>query len=604
MARTDIEVDAVFDIETEDWDKFVAGGILFANGDYKQFTWKQENDYIDTLLSIRGSVWAHNGGRFDTLHLLDALTSRKNPPKTKLIATGSRVVLAEVGETKICDSCALVPLSLEKAAGIADIPKTSTGLACDCGRECGGYCRIRRSMDASEMGALLGYLEQDCKATLAYLQKIREYAAENDLDLRLTIGSSAWTNLQRLTKAEPASWKNAEHLYHRARAGYYGGRVQVFCPESQDGTRADINSAYPAALRTIKVPSGNRFDAKTPKKTEIQWYFDRPGIYEATVFIPRDLFMPPLPTRLLDGRIAYPVGKVRGSWTALELKNALSIGCKLIQFHSCVVWDSLISLRPWVDKIWNLRFEAGKSTPMGKWLKLYANSATGKFAQKPDKSQMRVGEPENPIGWRCAFPNRDIWQKDVSFHSPNAHVQWSAYLTAAARLTLFRQLHHAGREAVYCDTDSCYAARPRHDFLNVGSELGQWDIEGGYRDFQAIAPKFYRYVDPATGVKCVRSKGLPSLDFDQFEAFKNGETLTQDRGVMQLKSALNAGGSLFRRKKITRSNKQDGIRFGDRVLSLDGRTYPADIRWLQLWTTTKGRKEPPKLKEPHAYAEK
>ena len=604
MARCDIEVSAVFDIETENWDRFVYAGILKVSGEYKDYSWKEQNAFIKDLLAIDGTVWAHNGGRFDALYVLDRYAKKAKEPKANIICAGTRVVIAEIGKTKIADSCALVPLSLSKAAEIAGMEKLETGLACSCDRSCGGYCRINRRMGDNDLSLLRCYLKADCAATLGYISAVRDYASVHDLDLAITVGSSAWQNLQRKCNVTQASWKNKEYLYKRARAGYYGGRVQVFAPSSKQGTRADINSAYPAALKKIEVPYGEPVGYTGHDLTAKAWVDDRPGIYACEVDIPADMFVPPLPSRLLDGRIAYPVGTLRGTWARNELENALTYGCEIKKFDSCVVWPETISLRPWVDLIWQLRYEAGKSTALGKWLKLYANSVTGKFAQRPEKTNMRFGEPENPLGWSLLWPDMCLWSREVAFHAKNAHVQFSAYLTAAARVSLYKQLANAEKSAVYCDTDSCYASLAPSDFIDVGKELGQWDIEGGYKDFLAIAPKFYRFIEPVTGKQTVRSKGIPDLDFEQFDAFLAGETLVQDRGVKQLKSAIASKGGLFQRKRITRSNKQDGIRFGDRILALDGLTYPCDIKWLQLWTTPKGKTELPTLKEPRAYARK
>jgi len=598
--RASIDIDAVFDIETQDWDKFVYGGILYSDGEYRDYSWEEQKEFIDDLLAIDGTVYAHNGGRFDVLYVLDQLVKTNRCEKATIIATGSRIAMAEIGKTKIADSCALVPLSLEKAAKIGGVDKLETNLDCECGKSCGGYCAIRVGMGGSRLVALRRYLKGDCEATLKYLKAISLFAEDNDLDLKLTIGASAWSNLSRTLNIKQATWKNDEHLYKRARAGYYGGRVQVFNPNSLFGYRADINSAYPAALQQISVPYGNPKGYGSSELTENQWNDNRPGVYEATVNVPRDLFVPPLPVKLRDGRIAYPVGTLRGSWTKLELENAIAHGCEIVDFRSCVVWPRLVSLRDWVDKIWGLRFAAGKSTALGTWVKFYANSLTGKFAQRPEKTCWRLGEPKTLRGWELVYPAFDVWKKDVSFHAKNSHVQFAAYLTASARISLYKQLSKVGKQAVYCDTDSCYAET--NDFANLGKELGQWDLEGEYHDFCALAPKFYRFINPATGKRVVRSKGMPEIDFELFDAFRNGETISQERGVRQFKSGLMAG-ELFGRKHLTRSNKQDGVRFGDRILANDGLTYPCDIVRLQKWTTP-GTKEHPTIREPLAYATK
>jgi hypothetical protein len=68
-----------------------------------------------------------------------------------------------------------------------------------------------------------------------------------------------------------------------------------------------------------------------------------------------------------------------------------------------------------------------------------------------------------------------------------------------------------------------------------------------------------------------------------FERFLRGETVTHERGVKGLKSALRESGALFVRKSLRRSNQQDGHHFGSRVLDGDGRTRPLTVLELERW---------------------
>jgi hypothetical protein len=168
-------------------------------------------------------------------------------------------------------------------------------------------------------------------------------------------------------------------------------------------------------------------------------------------------------------------------------------------------------------------------------------------------------------------------------------VQWAAYLTAATRIELHRQLRADGQDgatAVYCDTDSVYASEPRSRAL--GASLGTWGYEGPMHNFVCVAPKVYRYVDQA-GETVTRAKGLSNITPDDFEAFMRGESVTRSKGVYGLRSAARKG-TLFLRKSLERSSHADGLHFGDRLLADDGRTYPQTLERLEEWECQRHRK--------------
>jgi hypothetical protein len=526
--RRDIQCDAVFDIETENWDRYVVGGFLDSAGAYLEYDWRKEDRLVDAILGTEGAVWAHSGGTFDLKWLLDHVAERGI--SAQIVAAGSRIVFAKVGKTQLFDSRALCPLSLEKFTKGQGIEKQKLNLPCDCPLKCGGYCAIRRGMPSAQFRRLCEYLEHDCRSLWKGIESLREFAAESDLDLGATIGGSAWRNAKRFLGLPDAALSRQEHKI--ARAGYYGGRVQLIRPGmTTSGYEYDVASMYPWTLATFALPCGAH---EVVQGADARRAYRRaaPGIYKARVKVP-EMHLPPLPYRYdNETRTSYPHGTIRGTWPLPELHRAEEVGGLVVDIDHAIVWErERVIFTDWIQRVFDLRQKVGKKTPLGQFLKLYLNSLTGKFGSDPDRLSFAIN-PKEVLMCRAASPCRHDGEEDCGtccewhcsqkcgasiqyskhvfarpvYHLDDcAHVQWSGYLTAQGRIALHRQLtaYGDGLDAVYCDTDSVFSTRSR--FENIGSDLGQWEFAGGFRDFHGIAPKVYTFEhDPKT---CARSHG-------------------------------------------------------------------------------------------------
>lgn len=576
-----MDIDAAWDIETVDWTTFVVGGIW--DGEFFEYR-KSEDEFYELLLErFDGcTLWTWNGGLFDMLWLADVAERRNH--KVWASCAGTRVTRMVVSDGRRSvthrDGCALLPFSLARASQLVE----SAGLKGDWDHE-----RTRLDMGAGEWAEFLAYLERDCAATYRTVAEIKRTFESHDWTMRGTIGGSAWAtaHARGVADAEWHSWSD----YNFARRGYYGGRVQVFQAHAPAGHRYDIHSAYPAALVETSLPTGEyyrRGRVSAAKKFRRGW----PGIYRARVEVP-DCLIPPLPHRV-DGRVWYPTGSFEGTWTALELDYAASLGVT-VDIRRCIAWeDDEPVLAPLMAEIWAHRAEVGPSTMHGKLAKWFANSITGKLAQQPQSDKIIINPSLEMIKFCDGRPScrpkcsgrcgawEAIGMRGNAFAAKQwqlpdcGHIQWAAYLTASARIKLHRQLVADGRggeTAVYCDTDSVYATTERS--LDIGDELGQWGYDGPFEDFWALAPKAYRYKDPTTGEVTVRAKGLSGISDEQFRAYFAGHEVNLSRGARGLKSSLRSTGPIFRRKSLRRSTKHDGERVGDRRIdSGTGRTYP------------------------------
>lgn len=586
---------AVFDIETSQWTNFLFGGVLDGDG-ARIYDWTQEDEYVDDLLSIEGEIFGHNSGKFDALWLLRHLF-RRGLDFVPIISGASMIALQVKGGPCFVDSFRLAPMSLAKfAIAFADRDKRK--------QESPIPYEDYSFEDTSRHAAIKEYLRADLAALQSALAGLTRFVADRGWQLRRTIGASAWATAQQRLELPDASWSRRQ--YDWARSGYFGGRVTVGRTRAPRIKCADINSAYPAALARTKVPVGVPYWVD---HASIDYGLGRDGIFGATVEVPES-FCPPLPLRSGDGsRLGYPTGTLRGRWTGLELRHAEEHGCS-VRVHRGLVWKSSAAIfEGFVQDVWDARAEViarepeGKDHPRAQWIKLFANSLTGRFAMDPEGESFACGDHGERAWCRAKHPvkhgadtpcPRDrccehlcarvcgrwsvFGHPDLRLYSypywrigDSAHVHYAAYLTAATRT----QLHSEMRDDfVYSDTDS--VKHLYHIPEDVGPALGQWEDEGDGRDWHCLAPKTYKYYSEKKEKNIVKAKGIPTAA-KHWDKLLAGESVPVG-GVHSIKSALRAGSKEpFQKRELTRTIKPSTERIGDRILLADGATRPPTI---------------------------
>jgi hypothetical protein len=443
------------------------------------------------------------------------------------------------------DSCRLIPMSLKQACTMfPGARKESLDLPCICGRDCGGYCSIRTDMRGAARRQVEGYLVADVESLRDTLVNLGEYAGAHGLTLGGTVASTAWVTAKERCDLDDAEWDLI--AYKLARAGYYGGRVEVNRMLAQLVYRWDRASAYPAALRE-PVPCGE-VKVRDARGARAAWARERPGVYHAVVDVPAQL-APPLPVRH-GTRLVYPSGRIHGAWARDEILHAIETGAQVVAVTGAVTWQhEKPLLRPHVEHCFALR-AAAVSKALKTWLKFVANSLTGAFAQDPEQDVVSLGDYADDPRYEQVGRYDWIWRKRVFHVSSRAHVHWAATLTARARIELHRQIEHAGASWCYSDTDSVINTRKLT--RNVGKELGEWQLEGKATDFRAIAPKVYTYVDDE-GQRFARAKGIPDA-VREWDRIAGGNVIPIDRGVKSLLVAAR-GGAIFDRNDSQRTVK-------------------------------------------------
>jgi len=157
--------------------------------------------------------------------------------------------------------------------------------------------------------------------------------------------------------------------------------------------------------------------------------------------------------------------------------------------------------------------------------KLWLNSMWEKLTVRNDRKMTKIiTEPKDIYGFvstpgievmNLAFANDDVvwilWkygaQEDVtSLRHTNEVI--GAYVTAGARIHLYRYLDRLRKNAMYCDTDSVIYIQPKGDgtpLIETGDKLGDMTAElrpsETISEFACGGPKNYAYrvVDTVTG---------------------------------------------------------------------------------------------------------
>jgi hypothetical protein len=580
-----MKISGTLDIECAAWDQFAAAATYepTQGGDGNGTTTIHRSiaSVVDYLLSKPRSTWyAHAGGNYDFLAIAEELRRRQIPCAVDL--AGARVSRVVGGGITLRDSWPLVPLSLGTACALAGERAPVLTLPCRCGLTCGGYCAIRPNDPRPQVA---DYCAADARVLYRVLCAVRDHANDLGLVLRGTLGGTAWATAKSDLGLPDADLSPA--LWRQVRFGYYGGRVTITRPRATGpGTHWDMSSAYPAALATTPIPHGEVGSA-SGKDALRCLAMDRPGIYSCIVTVP-EMFLPPLPARQGE-RVTYPTGTFRGVWSLHELRAAMVRGVTIDTVKWCVVWEhSSVLFEDLIDKWWRARARAGKKTPLGEWLRLLANSFTGKLAEGPERKsarmfpdEIKVCKGKRPCNTkRCvgacgAMEQLDLWGQvwGVPFYRPatSGHIQWAAYLTAATRERWLYGAESQGRDLVYGDTDSIWTTS-RVAPQPSGAGLGRWEYKHSWTDWTCAAPRAYRYRDQLGG-QVMRTSGMKIS-----EAEWNHGRASSDRGVLSFVEAARVGKGLFKRRSQVYTLPTRGTDtgwYGDRKLDAEERiTFP------------------------------
>ncbi len=376
------------------------------------------------------------------------------------------------------------------------------------------------------------------------------------------------------------------------RDAYYGGLVFLTSVDTHEScTTYDINSSFPAVMRSKGVPDGASWPSDSVQ-------FEHPAFYDVEVTSPPDLSIPILPCRV-DGTTKWPRGDFRTICTNAELLFAVKNGYSINKCHGGLEFEKIVfPFTAFVDKAEKIRLSA-KKTPREDVAKLMQNSVYGKFGTRLERTAMQVFSEYPTID--MLDPTAKMWDDEGHFWISKQVAdipikpEWAAWITAQARLALLRTAYAQPIGTVlYADTDSLTVVGEGVGF-DVGDGYGQWKIDKVWKTFTALGAKLYageKLTKDGDYVWTGAAKGLPKKKMGEIEWRTLGElgalTINYDTLPSLLTTLKN--GDLMEAQQVTRC-ASDILNSGNFEVE-NGRVQPKTIKPKRIKSKNNSRKIP------------
>lgn len=503
---------AVFDIESYKWIHFGCLG-FFDGSDYKVFySIRKFLSFLDSKAYRNFRIYAHNGGKFDFLFLLDDII--KLGWDYKIIERGGRVIAIyiDTGKTRFhfADSYALLPFSLKKLCESFK-PEHYKGEY--------DYSTLRKNSFHSEK--LLRYLENDCLSLFEIIQKF--LSNEYIVNPKLTIASQSLDTFQhQFYESDLYRISLGEEELIRQKF-YSGGRVEVYKGYMKKGYAYDINSLFPSVMLN-KMPMGDSHFTHTFKKDKI-------GFYKVDLGFTPDFYISPLLIKR-GSKFSHKNYFVKGagsyylcSETLKYLKQEFGINFK-VNF-GYYFQDQEYLFNDFVKTFYDLKMNA-KDEVSRMIAKLFLNSLYGKFGQARWKESVEKINSNNMFEQFTEFsPEYALILVKKESHSKFIMPYIASYITELARLEHFKLMNQFSESQFYCDTDNMFTTQK----YSTGKDIGELKDEGIFEGI-FLGNKTYALRDKKTKEELITFKGfdVDQFSFKDFEnALRNGKSLEMSK---------------------------------------------------------------------------
>lgn len=348
----------------------------------------------------------------------------------------------------------------------------------------------------------------------------------------------------------------------------------------------DVNSMYAWAM-TQEIPDkvycqlGPNFPAyKIP--------LHRVGFVRCDVFVP-DMDIPPLPYRM--EKLLFPVGYLSGTWSTVELRMAVKLGCKILKHYESVYFKTQKPFVSFVKRMFKFR---DKTSPdyneaLSTIAKLIVNSTYGKFGMGSIREAIHINPDLKDVLEKRMRPMETpvtipVFIEELTVETDYMLPHIAAWITSLARVKLLEGLLLLPFNSIfYYDTDSIVTSARLPNYL-VGEKLGQFKIEkwkdGNTMDnitsASFISPKVYSLRGTGKNQNKAKAKG--------FARFGNNNRITSkdikklDGGGSLLCSRFSKCRTVIRGKfGLLKGEKRLLMKKPKRVFRKDGSSMPIRI---------------------------
>lgn len=344
------------------------------------------------------------------------------------------------------------------------------------------------------------YNTQDTLITCKFAEFLQKGFNNFGCNMKLTIASTSMDLFRRKYLKNFVLQPKINDMLQSYEA-YYGGRTEVISRGHFKNVNVyDINSLYPFKMLD-SFPNPN-----TMKKIDIA-NFNIINEYEGItkVDISRDTIHkqhPLIPVKK-DNKLLFPNGYYRGWYTNLELRNMIQLGYNIDKFYDGYYYThNHYPFKDFSNDLYNERLRYKKNNnPEEHTLKILMNSLYGKFAQKiTGQEKIYHIDNLNEEQYKKFFiddnPNLEISIVDdfvyvkekVSNYIPRfINPIYSIYITAKARIELYKYMNKLGNKVLYVDTDSVFTKSE----IETSSKIGGMKHEYLLKDCVLIKPKMY-----------------------------------------------------------------------------------------------------------------
>lgn len=532
------EIFAVIDIETKNWTDFLVLG-YFDGADF--FTFTSIVEFIGFALTEakklggRLKIYAHNGGKFDFLFLLQVAFFLPDIQIKNMIPRGSGILSFEIHYKNtvitFVDSLAILPFSLDSITKSFNVEHKKQ--------------KWDHRKTTGVTPELIDYLRDDCRGLFQSLMKYREWPLIEQAGAKSTMASQA-LQVFRLFLKQPIPSLDAG-IDEFVRGSYFGGRVEVFKSFYHDSSKPlrcyDVNSLYPTVMLRNEFPT--HFDCLTN-----EWRPDRMGFYDALVEVPEGTYIPPLPTVQKVGKsnkLVFPTGKFWGRWSTIELNYAQTQGVKILKIGQGVLFHSGGHIfRDYIKTLYDMRLEAQRlNDPVTDILtKLLMNSLYGRFGLNRERTNLVVDDGKTTgLSEYCILesdmgsPVR-LMEESKVLEDTFSNVAIAAWVTSHARIHMHQIYMQAPEELYYTDTDSLFTTAK----LPTGKNLGELKLE--YEGYRAcfVLPKTYmideivNLQDKKTGHPITRKLTMKGFEARKIKDFTPEDFVATLEGELRLKT--------------------------------------------------------------------